>query len=87
MLARMGSQIKGPTMLRDELLAKMIAHAAPGQNFDDWAEVLTEYANCLVEISDRLSVDECTRLVNVGSMFYRTLARAEDYRRTSVRGD
>lgn len=72
-------------MLRDELLAKMIVQSAPSRNFDDWADVLTEYATCLETLSARLSAEECDRLVNVGSMFYRTLVRAEDYRRTSVR--
>ncbi|TRM51485.1 DNA-3-methyladenine glycosylase [Achromobacter sp. LC458] len=72
-------------MLRDELLAKMIAQPAPSRNFDDWAEVLTEYANCLERISPRLSLNECAELVHVGAKFYRTLARAEDYRRTSLR--
>ncbi|MFF7398906.1 DNA-3-methyladenine glycosylase [Achromobacter sp. NPDC008082] len=74
-------------MLRDELLAKMIVQTAPARNFDDWADVLTEFANCVVEVSPKLSREECERLVAVGASFYRTLARAEDYRRTSALGD
>jgi len=74
-------------MLRDELLAKMIVQDGTDRNFDDWADVLTEFADCLAQISPRLSPDECDKLVEVGVGFYRTLARAEQYRRTSVRGD
>jgi hypothetical protein len=74
-------------MLRDELLAKMIVQNSPGRNFDDWADVLTEFANCLVAVSPKLSREECDRLIAVGASFYRTLARAEDYRRISVSGD
>jgi hypothetical protein len=74
-------------MLRDELLAKMIVQTAPDRNFDDWADVLTEFPNCIVEVSPKLSREESERLVAVGASFYRTLARAEDYRRTSVFGD
>ncbi|WP_314361818.1 hypothetical protein [Achromobacter sp.] len=74
-------------MLQDELLAKMIVKTAPCRRFDDWAEVLTEFASCLVQISPRLSPEECDRLINIGASFYRTLARAEDYRRTSIHGD
>jgi len=74
-------------MLRDELLAKMIVQSSPSRKFEDWAEVLTEFANCVVEVSPKLSQEECERLIAVGASFYRTLARAEDYRRTSVLGD
>ena len=74
-------------MLRDELLAKMIVQSSPVRKFEDWAEVLTEFANCVVEVSPKLSREECERLIAVGASFYRTLARAEDYRRTSVLGD
>jgi len=74
-------------MLRDELLAKMIVQSSPSRKFEDWAEVLTEFANCVVEVSPKLSREECERLIAVGASFYRTLARAEDYRRTSVLGD
>lgn len=74
-------------MQRDELLAKMIAQPAPYRNFDDWTEVLTELANCIVEISPELTPEQCDRLVSVGASFYRTLARAEDYRRAGPRGD
>jgi hypothetical protein len=74
-------------MLRDKLLAKMIVQTSPGRNFEDWADVLTEFANCVVEVSPKLSREECERLIAVGASFYRTLARAEDYRRTSVVSD
>lgn len=74
-------------MLRDELLAKMIVQSSPNRKFEDWAEVLTEFANCVVEVSPKLSREECERLIAVGASFYRTLARAEDYRRSSVSGD
>lgn len=74
-------------MLRDELLAKMIVQTAPFRNFDDWAEVLTELADCIVEVSPKLTLEERDRLINVGASFYRTLARAEDYRRAALRGD
>jgi len=74
-------------MLRDELLAKMIVQSSPSRKFEDWAEILTEFANCVVEVSPKLSREECERLIAVGASFYRTLARAEDYRRTSVLGD
>lgn len=74
-------------MLRDELLAKMIVQSSPSRKFEDWAEVLTEFANCVVEVSPKLSREECERLIAVGASFYRTLARAEDYRRSSVLGD
>jgi len=74
-------------MLRDELLAKMIVQSSPVRKFEDWAEVLTEFANCVVEVSPKLSREECERLIAVGASFYRTLARAEDYRRTSALGD
>lgn len=74
-------------MLRDELLAKMIVQTSPSRKFEDWAEVLTEFANCVVEVSPKLTREECERLIAVGASFYRTLARAEDYRRTSVLGD
>jgi len=74
-------------MLRDELLAKMIVQPSPSRKFEDWAEVLTEFANCVVEVSPKLTREECERLIAVGASFYRTLARAEDYRRTSVLGD
>lgn len=74
-------------MLRDELLAKMVAQPAPYRNFDDWAEVLTELANCIVEIGPELTPEQRERLISVGASFYRTLARAEDYRRASLRGD
>jgi len=74
-------------MLRDELLAKMIVQTSPSRKFEDWAEVLTEFANCVVEVNPKLPREECERLIAVGASFYRTLARAEDYRRTSVLGD
>lgn len=74
-------------MLHDEILAKMIVRSAPSRHFDDWADVLSEFAECLADISSRLSAAECDRLVNVGASFYRTLARAEAYRKTSFHGD
>jgi hypothetical protein len=58
-------------MLRDELLAQTIVRSASSHNFERWADTLTEYAACLETISTRVSPDECARLVNVGSMFYR----------------
>lgn len=72
-------------MLRDELLAKMIARSPPVNRFEDWADVLSEFALCVAQISSKLSDSERDRLVGVGAMFYRTLARAEEYRRLSVR--
>lgn len=74
-------------MLQDDLLAKMIMQTAPSRRFEDWAEVLADFADCLSQISPRLTRAEYERLLNVGASFYRTLARAEDYRRSSVHGD
>lgn len=74
-------------MLRDEFLAKMLVQAATPRNFDDWADILGEFANCLEKISPRLEDSERDWLLSIGSSFYRTLAQAENYRQTSVRRD
>ncbi|WP_254598700.1 DNA-3-methyladenine glycosylase [Achromobacter piechaudii] len=78
---------QGTGMLEDELLVKMIVRTAPIGKFDDWAEVLAEYAKCVALISPKINQEECDRLLTVGASFYRTLARAENYRRTSARSD
>lgn len=72
-------------MLRDEFLTRMIVNSAPPQQFEDWAEVLTNFANCVAMLSPKLTTEECDRLVATGAAFYRTLARAEEYRKTGVR--
>lgn len=72
-------------MLRDEFLTRMIVNSAPLQRFDDWADVLTNFATCVAKLSPKLTREECDQLVAAGAAFYRTLARAEDYRKASTR--
>ncbi|GLK95827.1 hypothetical protein GCM10008164_35670 [Achromobacter xylosoxidans] len=45
---------------------------------------LAEYASSLWDVRDKLEPEELERLLNVGAAFYRTLARAEDYRRSPL---
>ncbi len=71
-------------MDREELLAQMIATPAADRNFHEWPEVLANYAQCLAQLAPRLRPEELDSLVQAGADFYRTLARAEQYRRTSV---
>ncbi|KDC79222.1 hypothetical protein L514_1622 [Bordetella bronchiseptica MBORD635] len=49
--------------------------------FGDWADVISSYAAVLVSIEAKLSSDEIADLIASGAQFYRTLARAEEYRR------
>ncbi|MDH3063378.1 DNA-3-methyladenine glycosylase [Achromobacter insolitus] len=71
-------------MDREELLAQMIATPATDRGFHEWPEVLANYAECLAALQPRLRQEEMERLIRVGADFYRTLARAEQYRHTSV---
>lgn len=71
-------------MDREELLAQMIATPATDRDFHEWPEVLANYAECLAALQPRLRQVEMERLIRVGADFYRTLARAEQYRHTSV---
>ena len=71
-------------MDREELLAQMIATPATDRDFHEWPEVLANYAECLAALQPRLRQEEMERLIRVGADFYRTLARAEQYRHTSV---
>ncbi|CAB3743521.1 DNA-3-methyladenine glycosylase [Achromobacter kerstersii] len=73
-------------MEREDLLAQMLSRPARSSRFDDWADVLGEFANCLAFSSGKLSQGEIDSFINVGAAFYRTLARAEAYRRESVWG-
>lgn len=72
-------------MDRDEILEKMITRAAAARRFGDWADVLSNYAACLTKIESTVSLSEMEGLISAGADFYRTLARAEDYRRSSQR--
>ncbi len=65
-------------------MAQMIATPAADRSFHDWPEVLANYAECLAAIQPRLRREEMDRLIRAGADFYRTLARAEQYRRASV---
>ena len=71
-------------MERDDLLAQMLSRSAKLSKFGDWVDVLGDYADCLSQVSEKLDSGEMERLLNVGAAFYRTLARAEDYRRNSL---
>lgn len=71
-------------MDREELLAQMIATPAVDRSFHDWPEVLANYAECLAALEPKLRDEEVERLIQAGADFYRTLARAEQYRRASV---
>ncbi|KGE00333.1 DNA-3-methyladenine glycosylase [Achromobacter sp. RTa] len=71
-------------MDREDLLAQMIATPAIDRSFTDWPEVLSNYAECLAALQSRLDQKDMERLIRVGADFYRTLARAEQYRSNSV---
>ncbi|WP_343499709.1 DNA-3-methyladenine glycosylase [Achromobacter denitrificans] len=62
----------------------MIATPAVDRSFHDWPEVLANYAECLATLEPELQREEMERLIQAGADFYRTLARAEQYRRASV---
>jgi len=64
-----------------ELVAQMIVRTSPMRRFEDWPEVLAAYAACLETVQHKLTTQEMNDLINLGADFYRTLARAEDYRR------
>lgn len=73
-------------MDKDQLVAKMIVNAGPEKSdFTDWAEALYAYAAVLGRIEGKLTEEELADLIDVGAIFYHTLARAEDYRRFGVR--
>lgn len=79
-------ELLGIDVNTDEFVSKMIVTAGPENlGFGDWTEVLYAYAAVLERIEARLTVEETHELVGVGGQFYRTLARAEDYRRTFTR--
>lgn len=79
-------ELLGIDVNTDEFVSKMIVTAGPENlGFGDWTEVLYAYAAVLERIEARLSEEETLELVSVGGQFYRTLARAEDYRRTFTR--
>ncbi|AYD67781.1 DNA-3-methyladenine glycosylase [Achromobacter sp. B7] len=71
-------------MNSDEILATMILRSPPPLHFGDWADILDEYASCLERCSGKLDAEELDRLLEVGAMFYRTLARAEAYRKCVI---
>lgn len=69
----------------DEILEKMITRAAAMRTFEDWAGVLSKYANCLAAVEPKISEREMNALLNAGADFYRTLARAQAYRANGVK--
>lgn len=71
-------------MEHDDLLAEMLTRSAKLNKFEDWADILAEYASALWDVRDKLEPQEIERLLDVGAAFYRTLARAEDYRRSPL---
>lgn len=71
-------------MDRDELLARMLATSACDRPLSDWPDVLSDYAGCLAALEDKLTPREMEALIRAGADFYRTLARAEQYRQASV---
>lgn len=73
-------------MHSDEYLAKMILRSTPPRRLGDWANLLNKYAFCLEKCSGKLDAEELDRLLDVGAMFYRTLARAEAYRKGIFKG-
>lgn len=75
-----GPRQTGATMERDELLVQMISRSAELRNFGDWVDILGKYADCLARVGTKLTPDEVEQFLEVGAVFYRTLARAEDYR-------
>jgi DNA-binding GntR family transcriptional regulator len=64
-----------------ELVAQMITRTSGTRRFEDWPEVLAAYAACLDTVQHKLTRQELENFINLGADFYRTLARAEDYRR------
>lgn len=73
-------------MDEQELVAQMIIRTSGSRRFEDWPEVLATYAACVKAVKHKLTVDEIERFINSGADFYRTLARAEDCRRSHRRG-
>lgn len=71
-------------MDREDLLARMVATSVSDRHFNDWPDVLSDYAECLLALEKRLAPEELERLIQIGADFYRTLARAEQYRSMSV---
>ncbi|AKP90549.1 DNA-3-methyladenine glycosylase [Achromobacter xylosoxidans] len=71
-------------MDHDELLARMLATSVSDRQVNDWPEVLADYAQCLAQLQHKLTPREMEALVCAGADFYRTLARAEQYRQASV---
>lgn len=70
----------------DQFVAKMIVKVGPEKlDFADWSEALYAYAAALERIEVKLTEEEMADLIDIGAQFYRTLARAEDYRRLGVR--
>jgi hypothetical protein len=84
-LAKQRQRAEEMTMNSDEYLAKMILRSTPPRHFGDWADILNEYAFCLEKCSGKLDAEELDRLLDVGAMFYRTLARAEAYREEIIK--
>jgi len=72
-------------MEHDDLLAQMLTRSAHLGDFGDRVDVLGEYACTIHGIRQKLEPEEMERLLDSGAAFYRTLARAEAYRRMSVR--
>lgn len=72
-------------MNSDEYLAKMILRSTPPRHFGDWADILDQYALCLERCGGKLDAEELDRLLDVGALFYRTLARAEAYRKGIIK--
>ncbi|HEY9269628.1 DNA-3-methyladenine glycosylase [Achromobacter sp.] len=71
-------------MEQEDYLAQILTRSAKLNEFGDWADILADYASCLWNVRDKLEREEIERLLNVGAAFYRTLARAEDYRRSPL---
>ncbi|MCV6796572.1 MULTISPECIES: DNA-3-methyladenine glycosylase [Achromobacter] len=68
----------------DELLARMLATSVSDRQVTDWPEVLADYAQCVAALRHKLTAREMETLICAGADFYRTLARAEQYRQASV---
>lgn len=71
-------------MEQEDILAQMLTRSANLGDFDDWADVLGEYACILQGMRQKLEPEEMERLSDSGAAFYRTLARAEAHRPASV---
>ncbi|PND35781.1 DNA-3-methyladenine glycosylase [Achromobacter pulmonis] len=71
-------------MEKEDLLAQILTRSVQLGDFGDWADVLGDYAGCLWDVRHKLEAEEFTRFIDVGAAVYRTLARAEAYRRSSV---